>query len=259
MAGTMVYRLPVGGAGAAHMRTYIQAMAAAEVLSDNRGYNHIAGFHGTPNWWCWHHQINRRTPLQARLFLPWHRAYLLWLELALQDRVAGATIPWWDWTTVRRVPPAYTARTKNPLLSTKAFVPTATPPLNRRTRRAPGRNPFARLPTPAELIAVLNDPDWSSFSDGLEDLHDSVHGWVGGDMGDPTTAAFDPVFFAHHCMIDRVWSLWQVKHGNGTVPGELLPLQLPPFGKRFADVLDTQALGYEYAASAAVIPIGGGH
>ena len=106
---------------------------------------------------------------------------------------------------------------------------------------------------------MLDDTDWASFSDRLEDFHDGVHGWVGGDMGDVTTAAYDPVFFAHHCMIDRVWYLWQVRHGNGGIPADLLDLELIPFGKRTSDVLDVQRLGYEYAASSTVVPVGGGN
>jgi tyrosinase len=34
-----------------------------------------------------------------------------------------------------------------------------------------------------------------------------------GDMGENDTAAFDPIFFFHHCFIDRVFWLWQKKHG----------------------------------------------
>jgi tyrosinase len=262
MAGSMVYRLPADDPDSQHMALFRQAMGNAEAIADNRGYNYIAGFHGAPGWYCWHHQISRRTPLQARLFLPWHRAYLWWLEQALQDQVEGVALPWWDWTSIQRVPRAYALRRvdgePNPLSATRARVPAATPPINRRTRRAPGRNPFARLPTPQEIADVLDDTDWASFSDRLEDFHDAVHGWVGGDMGDVTTAAYDPVFFAHHCMIDRVWYLWQVRHGNGGIPSDLLDLELIPFGKRTRDVLDVQRLGYEYAASATVVPVGGG-
>lgn len=257
----MVYRLPVGAPE--QMASFMSAMSAAEGLSDNRGYNHVAGFHGAPNWYCWHHQANPRTPLQARLFLPWHRAYLYLLEQRLQDRVAGVALRWWDWTSTPQIPAAYrTARVAgaaNPLYATRARVPTATPPINRRTHRAPGRAAGARLPTAAELTDLLEDTDWASFSDRLEDFHDHVHVWVGGDMQDVTTAAYDPVFFAHHCMIDRVWYLWQTRHGNGGIPADLLSLPLTPFGQTFADVLDTQRLGYEYAASAAPIPVGGDH
>jgi tyrosinase len=264
MAGSMVYRLPVADANASHMLSFRQAMQQAQGINDNRGYNYVAGFHGAPGWYCWHHQVSRRTPLQARLFLPWHRAYLWWLEQALQDLVDGVALPWWDWTLVRQVPPAYAARRldgqRNPLYATQARVPTVSPPINRQTRRAPGRNPFARLPMPSQITEVLDDADWASFSDRLENLHDDVHAWVGGDMNDPTSAAFDPLFFAHHCMIDRVWYLWQIRHGNGRIPLDLLDLELIPFGKRTQDVLDAQRLGYEYAASSTEVPlIGGDH
>jgi tyrosinase len=255
----MVYRLRTAPLVATHMTALSNALAQIQALNDNRGYNHIAGFHGAPNWYCWHHQFSRRTPVQARLFLPWHRAYLWWLEQALQDRVATAALPWWDWTRTRHIPAAYSPRRiegkPNPLHSSRARVPRANPPINRQTRRQPGATPWVSLPTPAEVTDILSDNDWPSFSDRLEDLHDRVHGWVGGDMADVTTAAYDPIFFAHHCMIDRLWYLWQVRHGNSRIPPDLLDLSLIPFGKTFRDVLDVQRLGYEYAATATEIPI----
>jgi tyrosinase len=33
-----------------------------------------------------------------------------------------------------------------------------------------------------------------------------------GDMGENDTAGFDPVFFFHHCNVDRVFWIWQKKH-----------------------------------------------
>jgi tyrosinase len=256
MAGSMVYRLRVGTPTAPHMVSLRKAFTALEGISDNRGYNFIAGFHGAPGNYCWHHQQSRRTPLQARLFLPWHRAYLWWLEQAMQDQVDGAAIPWWDWTA-GGIPPAYSVRAvngeDNPLRGSRMSVPSAG--LNRRTRRAPGLTPGVRLPTAAEVAAVLDDTDWASFSDRVESMHDQVHVWVGADMSDITTAAFDPIFFAHHCMIDRLWYLWQVRHGNGGIPNDLLGLALTPFGKNTRDVLDAQRLGYEYAVSATPVPV----
>ena len=32
-------------------------------------------------------------------------------------------------------------------------------------------------------------------------------------MGENDTAGLDPIFYFHHCFIDRVFWLWQVKHG----------------------------------------------
>ncbi len=263
MAGSMVYRLRVADATVEHMVSFRNALAQAESISDNRGYNFIAGFHGAPDWWCWHHQISRRVATQARLFLPWHRAYLWHLEQTLQQLVQDprVALPWWDWTVDQQVPAAYDAPeidgTPNPLYRTHAIVTSANPPIDKDTARDPGGNPQAQLPSPDDVNGILDVGDWASFSDFLENFHDDVHGWVGGDMGDVTTAAYDPIFFAHHCMIDRVWSLWQDRNGNGNVPTELLDLPLQPFGKTFRDVLAVQSLGYEYAATATEIPVNG--
>lgn len=261
MAGSMVYRLRVGSETEPHMKTFMSAMELAQARSDNESFNYIAGFHGAPGWFCWHNQRSARSPTPARLFLPWHRAYLWWLEQALQKRVDRAALPWWDWTLQTDVPPAYAEKRiggrRNPLESSKMDVPNNNPPLDRRTRRNTGTPPA--LPTAGQIKNLIdNFTDFASFSDQLQNYHDSVHVWVGGDMGDTTTAGFDPIFFAHHTMIDRIWYLWQVKHGFDRIPNQLLDMQLRPFGKQVRDVLDAQTLGYEYAATTAAIPVMGG-
>ena len=38
--------------------------------------------------------------------------------------------------------------------------------------------------------------------------HGHVHDMVGGDMGEVPTAAADPIFWVHHCHIDRLWAAW---------------------------------------------------
>jgi tyrosinase len=64
----------------------------------------------------------------------------------------------------------------------------------------------------------------------IESPHNSVHLAVGGfdlknifdaspidgangDMGENDTAGLDPIFFFHHCFVDRVFWLWQKKNG----------------------------------------------
>lgn len=88
---------------------------------------------------------------------------------------------------------------------------------------------------------------------------DDVHGWAGGmdpvssdrlgDMGSVATAAFDPIFWAHHVMLDRIWYLWQLDHGTNTIPQAYLDKPLAPFALKVSDVLDVRQLGYEYATS----------
>ncbi|KIY46442.1 Di-copper centre-containing protein, partial [Fistulina hepatica ATCC 64428] len=61
-------------------------------------------------------------------------------------------------------------------------------------------------------------------ADSLEGIHDSVHNVVGGNghMANPDYAGFDPIFFLHHCNVDRLYALWEYVYpkdiyiGNGT-------------------------------------------
>lgn len=48
--------------------------------------------------------------------------------------------------------------------------------------------------------------------DSLESIHDQIHGLTGsgGHMTYIHYSAFDPLFWLHHAMIDRVFSMWQV-------------------------------------------------
>lgn len=66
-----------------------RAVKQAIALNDKRGFDYFAGWHGVPLGWCHYHDP---------AFLSWHRAYLYWLELALQSQtillvVLAATEP----------------------------------------------------------------------------------------------------------------------------------------------------------------------
>lgn len=54
----------------------------------------------------------------------------------------------------------------------------------------------------------------SSDYDSLESVHDSFHGILGGSghMGNPGYAGFDPIFWLHHCNVDRLYAIWQGLH-----------------------------------------------
>jgi tyrosinase len=262
---SLTVRKNVDSLTAAELEALRAGYKRAQAIMDNRGYNHFAGLHGIPNWYCWHHDRNRRTTVNANLFLPWHRAYLLYFEKAIRDQsplTPRVGLPWWDWTSPRShadgVPTAFSVATANgqpnPLLRARIVAPTATPPINRLTRRFPGIP--SQLPTPAAVNTLLNLSQFNDFSGQLEDLHDFIHGWtggnnhnVGGDMGSLGTAAWDPVFWSHHCMIDRLWYLWQLRHGVNSIPPDLLPMVLEPFALTVKEVLSINTLGYEYALS----------
>lgn len=226
---------------------------SVDARGDDRGFFEHAGMHGVPYWDCPHH-----TP--QRIFLPWHRAYLYRLEQALADRVPGVTLPWWDWTTTRGIPapfaPEDVGGAPNPLFKMQTLVTAADirdgAPLIEETFR--DTSAPSQLPEPGDLRSVLDQPSYAVFNDACENIHDGVHGWVGGTMGNVGYAAFDPVFWAHHCMIDRIWWLWQQQGRMNAVP---FPgwedLVLEPFNLTVKDVLNANALGLDYADSETLI------
>ena len=233
-----------------NLRTAFERMQALSA-SDNRSFKKHAGIHGLPMPFSCKHG----TPL----FLPWHRAYLYFFELDMRDRVPeykNFAIPWWNWTSnlshSKGLPAAYTKTGKNPLRSAevdpKAIQEAAAQGVTfaPKTSRSPG-NP-ALLPTKEKIDEILELGDFLDFSSQLEDVHGDVHVWVGGHMQSIAVAAFDPIFWAHHAMIDRLWRIWQIKHTNASVPQSLLNQALAPFPMTVAQTIDMTSLGYDYAA-----------
>jgi tyrosinase len=230
------------------------SITQTQAITDDRGYQYFAGIHGLPlPISCTHN---------SPLFLAWHRAYLYFFEKALQDQVAGVTLPWWDWTTnqAQGLPLAYSQQRpqnrKNPLFSSPIQPAGRRDPKEAATWRQPGQD--GQLPTPQEIDAVLANSDFFTFQTQLESYHGAVHVWVGGTMGDISVAAYDPVFWAHHCMIDRLWYIWQERHPGADPPANLLGRALPPFAMTVRDTLEISHLGYDYAAATAAAP-GPGH
>ncbi|KAF3927764.1 Tyrosinase [Orbilia brochopaga] len=52
---------------------------------------------------------------------------------------------------------------------------------------------------------------YNLFSNRIEGVHDGVHGATGGggNMGLVSVAAFDPLFWLHHCNVDRIMAMFQ--------------------------------------------------
>ena len=60
-------------------------------------------------------------------------------------------------------------------------------------------------------------------------------------------AAYDPIFWSHHCMIDRIFWLWQLRDRR-SLPLCLYDQVLDPFNLTVRDVLDVYQLDYDYAS-----------
>jgi tyrosinase len=244
---------------------------SSQQINDERGYEYWAGIHGLPTpMYC---QNAHGTPY----FLPWHRAYIYFFERALQDQVPDATLAWWDWTTpagqAGAIPPAYgnekdTSGQANPLYSA-AVNPVALEQgrsngldMAPNTVREPGQPGSPPLPTPDEIQSALAQTDYDHFRGAVEQMHNNVHMWVGGQnghMGQIPFAAYDPIFWAHHTMVDRLWRLWQLQHPGADPDASLLDQALPPFRMTVKQTLDVTALGYDYASSTSSQTVVGGN
>ena len=127
-------------------------------------------------------------------------------------------------------------------------------------------------PTRPDIERLLAIDNWREFGGGLDvdqsfgvldmDPHNTMHIWIGGnpaknvygDMLQNLTAALDPIFWAHHSNVDRLWTRWQQLH-PGVDPPDLSDV-LPGVHSTVADSLSVEKLGYEYAADTYVVPAG---
>jgi tyrosinase len=200
-------------------------------------------------------------------FLPWHRLYVLQFEQIIRD-ITGRdefTLPYWDYTspTSYAIPDEFQAKNSNDPLFSSLFVShrnkdggqlrsadvNAGEPLN---KHYAGVRNFLVLPT-------LKGTGYSSFCNQLDsNLHGDIHVFTGDatNMGTVPTAAGDPVFWLHHCNIDRIWAAWSASGGktpsstNGNAwsstyfgfPGA----GLQPVQTAISSVADISTLPYKY-------------
>jgi tyrosinase len=229
-----------------------RALSSMMALRDNRGYAHFASMHGYSLGLCKHHHP---------LFLPWHRAYLYMFELALRDIDSSVSLPWWDWssdvsqqigipqayqgiTTLARAAVNLDPRTRKRVEQQAPWALDLNEPVPQTVRNP---EPPLGLPTSGDIEKVLTAPSFSDFTLRLEDIHDGVHGWFKGSMALVPFAAYDPIFWAHHAMIDRLWYRWQLRNPGATMPTEIANSALEGFPLTVPQVLDIAALGYDYA------------
>jgi polyphenol oxidase len=149
-------------------------------------------------------------------FFPWHRAYLHFHERILCKLIGDDTfaLPYWDWDSQGRqtFPSVYGDPNdrSNPLFDMlRSAKPNAQ--ISRQAVSVGILNRTMNQPRNTLFMGSQND------SGAMENApHGPVHIWTGdtamqsvrNDMGVLATAAQDPVFFAHHDNIDRLWSVW---------------------------------------------------
>jgi tyrosinase len=230
-----------------------EGFRAMQEVSDDRGYGHFGSIHGMGNpMFCEH---------RNQLFAPWHRGYLYFMEQALQDVAPGVTLPWWDYYALgSEIPEAYAEETvdgeHNPLFDAAIVAADGLrgPGWPERTSRDP--DPTEQLPTEEDVEDLRTNPRFATFdffTTQLEQLHNAAHRFVGNTMVDPRFTAWDPLFWSHHCMVDRMWALWQNAHPGANPRAEHLDRGLSYFtDMTVQETLNVTDLGYDYAADEAL-------
>jgi tyrosinase len=205
-------------------------------------------------------------------FLPWHRAYLVSFERICRQVLGDPNfaLPYWNWTEHRQLPAAFLAPTvagrPNPLLDS--------------TREVQSGELLGDLEVgPRVITRIMAQTEFENFGSGrptgqnnietrwqrvpgqMTELeatpHGNTHVFIGGDMGDMVSPR-DPIFFLHHCNIDRLWAQWTALGRRNTADplwatfrfdGNFQTPQgtgLTAWNVGVADVLDHTAFGYTY-------------
>ncbi|KAI5078569.1 hypothetical protein GOP47_0006240 [Adiantum capillus-veneris] len=232
-----------------YIAKYTRAYQLMKALPDDdpRSFHTQANMHCAFCNGAYRQAGNSSVPLQVHfswLFLPWHRWYLYWHERILQSLLGDPTfsLVFWNWDDQRdggNVMPAMFARNGTALYDEKRN-PANMPPAIVKLRPGTTGNNSAVInqnlndmhqgvvtATSAELFhggayrtgtdlsnsTVILAPLGGSLENGVQN---GVHFWTGNpalpliqDMGTFTTASRDPIFYAHHSNVDRLWDKWK--------------------------------------------------
>lgn len=176
-----------------------------------------------PRHWIQQANIhNGFCPHQNWWFLPFHRAYLYYFENICRDALndPNFALPYWDWTKGPNLPgpfldhssPLYHPGRRND--GNVAISPEiAGPQVVEKIIKATLLLEIFSSPTSRD---VQRDNPGAGLFEGTP--HNGVHSTINGDMN-VLLSPKDPIFWLHHCNIDRIWTSWAKLNGN-SAPGQ---------------------------------------
>ncbi|XP_022762305.1 aureusidin synthase-like [Durio zibethinus] len=232
-------------------------------------------------------QQNSDTPLNIHrtwLFFPWHRMMIYFHERIIGSLVGDDTfaLPVWTWDIPEgmMIPDFYVNRSLTFFHSERDF--SHFPPQMADLNYVSDRNlsPEDQLDTNlafmySQMVSGARKTElfmgctykanegYCNAPGTVESApHNTLHTWIGSnlnpgreDMGKFYSAAKDPIFYAHHSNIDRLWEVWREIHNHQ------LDIKDPDWLDSFClfydenlklvkikvrDVLDITKLGYSY-------------
>jgi tyrosinase len=242
--------------------SYRKAVAAMKALpsSDPRNWTNQSNIHLNfcphGNWY----------------FLPWHRAYLVAFERICRQLSGdnNFALPYWDWTANPQLPAAFATQMyngqPNPLYD--ATRPSQTVTISP-TYVGASVISAIYIETSFEVFGSTRPTGQNSTASTWQRVtgtkgpfesgpHDHVHTTVLGDMLQ-LWSPLDPVFWLHHCNIDRIWdhwnslgrantsdALWRTFSFSGQFVNPSGASGTTPYNPSVTGVLDILSLGYRY-------------
>lgn len=219
-----------------------------------------------PRNWVRQAQIHENNcPHGNWYFLPWHRKYILDFEEICRELSGDPdfALPYWNWTTTRSIPAPFwdgTLRDTTREIGQNAQISTQFVGLRviRRCLRQTNFELFGSTRPRRPFEQNNTDPIWQRRRGAAAELertpHDEVHVWIGGQDGNMRTmlSPLDPIFWLHHCNVDRLWAEWNSPpRSNGNASSALWRnFTLSPFNTRVGDLQNISQLGYTYASLA---------
>jgi tyrosinase len=171
-------------------------------------------------WWtCQPHQSGQNTDN----FLPWHRMFVYFFEKMIRATINDPTftLPYWNYSpglptnSQSGIMPSNFRASSNPAFAS-LYVQNRNPGVNTGSSIDTG-NPglLSAAGALAETTYSPHSPVQGFCSNLNSNLHGNVHGLIGtnSNMGYVPTAGQDPIFWMHHCNIDRLWASWN-RAGN---------------------------------------------
>ncbi|KAL1551615.1 catechol oxidase [Salvia divinorum] len=173
------------------------------------------------------------------IFFPFHRWYLYFFERILGSLIDDPdfALPYWNWDNPRGMQfPAIFNNPNSPLYDSFRNQKHVPPAIASLILRNEATDPTQII---SENLSIMYNEMIGGVNSAVEFMgqpyragdqvppmslggtlergsHIAIHAWVGDpdkpyneDLGNFYSAARDPVFFAHHSNVDRLWAIWQ--------------------------------------------------
>jgi hypothetical protein len=192
--------------------SYKKAIKAMKALPQTNplSWAYQAAIHGTalsgsfPAWGTCEHG--------TYFFFSWHRMYLWYFERIIRKMSGDAqwALPFWNYepANARKLPLPFRSPAN---ASNDLYTP------NRGAGWNAGTSALSDSAVASSAgFALVPFDDFSNSIEGTP--HAAIHVSILGWMGSVSRAAQDPIFWLHHCNIDRLWNLWLAQGGSRTDP-----------------------------------------